>query len=59
MFMITKLRGGYYQRIDGTPLFEKIEDASAYAKKYMEEHPKDFQTGQEAIHARPAPKDAQ
>jgi hypothetical protein len=58
MFMITKLRarlrGGYYERIRGTPLFSDLIEASAFAKKYLESHPK-FQEGLETIQVRPVP----
>jgi hypothetical protein len=57
MFMITKLRarlrGGYYERIRGTPLFSDFIEASAFAEKYLESHPKEFQKGLETIQVRP------
>jgi hypothetical protein len=59
MFMITKLRarlrGGYYERIRGTPLFSDLIEASAFAEKYLESHPKELQEGLKTIQVRPVP----
>jgi hypothetical protein len=57
--MITKLRarlrGGYYERIRGTPLFGDLIEAAAFAKMYLGNHPKEFQEGLETIQIRPVP----
>jgi hypothetical protein len=52
MYMIVKSKGDSYERIPGTPLFDDVINACAYAKEYMESHPKDFQAGLEAIQVR-------
>jgi len=42
MFMVTRLRarlrGGYYERIRGTPFFSDLIEASAFAKMYSRAH---------------------
>jgi hypothetical protein len=51
----TRIRGGYYERIQGTPLFSDLVEASAFAEKYLESHPKEFQAGFETIQVRSVP----